>query len=390
MATRRRFLADGLKWTVGSQLAAGLAVPVLKLALGTGPFAAAQESQSAGVDAAKQYERMVSQAIEFFRTKAQAPDGSYSGAAGPGITALVATAILKHGRSADEPFIAKSLKYLETFIEADGGLNKAGSKYRNYETCLAILAFKEANKGGRYDALLKKADAFVKTEQWDEGEGKDKSDPNFGGAGYGSKSRPDLSNTSFLIEALKATGNSSDSEAIKRALVFISRCQNLESDKNTTPFAAKNPDGGFYYTPAAGGESFAGKTAEGGLRSYGSMTYAGLKSMIYAGVGPDDPRVKAAVKWIQMNYDVRSNPGMGEAGLYYYLHMFAKALDAVGQAQIVDDKGVKHDWKAEVRTELAKAQRDDGAWVNKTSRWMEGDANLVTAYALLALAYCKP
>ncbi len=390
MATRRRFLADGLKWTVGSQLAAGLAVPVLKLALGTVPFAAAQESQSAGVDAAKQYERMVSQAIEFFRTKAQAPDGSYSGAAGPGITALVATAILKHGRSADEPFIAKSLKYLETFIEADGGLNKAGSKYRNYETCLAILAFKEANKGGRYDALLKKADAFVKTEQWDEGEGKDKSDPNFGGAGYGSKSRPDLSNTSFLIEALKATGNSSDSEAIKRALVFISRCQNLESDKNTTPFAAKNPDGGFYYTPAAGGESFAGKTAEGGLRSYGSMTYAGLKSMIYAGVGPDDPRVKAAVKWIQMNYDVRSNPGMGEAGLYYYLHMFAKALDAVGQAQIVDDKGVKHDWKAEVRTELAKAQRDDGAWVNKTSRWMEGDANLVTAYALLALAYCKP
>jgi squalene-hopene/tetraprenyl-beta-curcumene cyclase len=390
MATRRRFLADGLKWTVGSQLAAGLAVPVLKLALGTVPFAAAQETQSAGVDAAKQYERMVSQAIEFFRTKAQAPDGSYSGAAGPGITALVATAILKHGRSADEPFIAKSLKYLETFIEADGGLNKAGSKYRNYETCLAILAFKEANKGGRYDALLKKADAFVKTEQWDEGEGKDKSDPNFGGAGYGSKSRPDLSNTSFLIEALKATGNSSDSEAIKRALVFISRCQNLESDKNTTPFAAKNPDGGFYYTPAAGGESFAGKTAEGGLRSYGSMTYAGLKSMIYAGVGPDDPRVKAAVKWIQMNYDVRSNPGMGEAGLYYYLHMFAKALDAVGQAQIVDDKGVKHDWKAEVRTELAKAQRDDGAWVNKTSRWMEGDANLVTAYALLALAYCKP
>jgi len=390
MATRRRFLADGLKWTVGTQLAAGLAVPLAELASGTGSSVAAQESQSAGVDAAKQYERMVSQAIEFFRTKAQAPDGSYSAAAGPGITALVATAILKHGRSADEPFIAKSLKYLETFIEADGGLNKAGSKYRNYETCLAILAFKEANKGGRYDALLKKADAFVKTEQWDEGEGKDKSDPNFGGAGYGSKSRPDLSNTSFLIEALKATGNNSDSEAIKRALVFVSRCQNLESDKNTTPFAAKNPDGGFYYTPAAGGESFAGKTAEGGLRSYGSMTYAGLKSMIYAGVGPDDPRVKAAVKWIQMNYDVRSNPGMGEAGLYYYLHMFAKALDAVGQAQIVDDKGVKHDWKSEVRTELAKAQRDDGAWVNKTSRWMEGDANLVTAYALLALAYCKP
>ncbi len=392
MASRRRFLTDSAKWSVAGSFAAGLGLSLVDIVSddfgsGSGVVLAAQ---AASADAAKQYEQMVSRAIDFFRTKAQAPDGSYSAAAGPGITALVATAILKHGRSADEPFIAKSLKYLEQFIEADGGLNKAGSKYRNYETCLAILAFKEANKGGRYDALLKKADAFVKSEQWDEGEGKDKSDPNFGGAGYGSKSRPDLSNTSFLIEALKATGNSADSEAIKRALVFVSRCQNLESDKNTTPFAAKNPDGGFYYTPAAGGESFAGKTAEGGLRSYGSMTYAGLKSMIYAGVGPEDPRVKAAVKWIQMNYDVRSNPGMGEAGLYYYLHMFAKALDAVGQPQIVDDKGVKHDWKAEVRAELAKGQRDDGAWVNKTARWMEGDANLVTAYALLALAYCKP
>ena len=60
------------------------------------------------------------------------------------------------------------------------------------------------------------------------------------------------------------------------------------------------------------------------------MTYAGLKSMIYAGVGADDPRVKAALKWIQQHYDLSSNPGMGQAGLYYYYHTFAKALDAAG------------------------------------------------------------
>ncbi|MFO0901891.1 MAG: prenyltransferase/squalene oxidase repeat-containing protein [Pirellulales bacterium] len=340
--------------------------------------------------AARQYEQMVTRGIEFLKTKGQAPDGSYSAMAGPGPTALAATAILKHGRSADDPAVAKSLKYLEQFIQDDGGLNKAGSKYRNYETCLAILAFKEANEGGRYDALLKKADAYVKSEQWDEGEGKDKSDFTYGGSGYGSKSRPDLSNTSFLIEALQATGNSADSEAMQRALLFVSRCQNLESEHNTTPFATKNPDGGFYYTPAAGGDSMAGKTDEGGLRSYGSMTYAGLKSMIYAGVGPDDPRVKAAVSWIRKNYDVRSNPGMGEVGLFYYYHMFAKALDAVGQPTFTDEKGIKHDWKAELRGELAKLQREDGAWVNKATRWMEGDANLVTSYALLTLAYCKP
>ena len=119
--------------------------------------------------------------------------------------------------------------------------------------------------------------------------------------------------------------------------------------------AAKNPDGGFYYTPAAGGESPAGKTPDGGLRSYGSMTYAGLKSMIYAGVGPDDPRVKAAVKWIQRHYDLSSNPGMGASGLYYYYHLFAKALDAAGMKEVVDADGTKHDWRRDLAGGTAQA-----------------------------------
>ena len=79
-----------------------------------------------------------------------------------------------------------------------------------------------------------------------------------------------------------------DDKAIQEALVFVSRCQNLESEHNTTEFAAKDPDGGFYYTPLAGKGPDAEKTVNGALPSYGSMTYSGLKSMIYAGVGPDD------------------------------------------------------------------------------------------------------
>ena len=82
-------------------------------------------------------------------------------------------------------------------------------------------------------------------------------------------------------------------------------------------------DGGFYYTIAAGGQSQAGNTPDGGLRSYGSMTYAGLKSMIYAGVSQDDPRVKAAYKWIQDHYTLDEIPGMGEQVLFYYYHTFA-------------------------------------------------------------------
>ena len=186
---------------------------------------------------------------------------------------------------------------------------------------------------------------------------------------------------------------------MKKALIFVSRCQNLESEHNASPFPAKNPDGGFYYTVAGEGNSQAGTTENGGLRSYGSMTYAGLKSMIFAGVGPDDPRVKAAVEWLSKHYSLEDNPGMGDAGLYYYYHTFAKALDALDQSEdgsasgrgfFTDNDGTNHDWRKELIAELAGRQQADGSWTNKNSRWMEGDPNLVTGYALLALSYCRP
>jgi squalene-hopene/tetraprenyl-beta-curcumene cyclase len=320
----------------------------------------------------------------------QAPDGSYSASVSPAVTAIVTTGILRAGRTPDDPLVQRSLKYLESFVQPDGGIYDPKGTNRNYETCIAIMCFAEANRDGRYKELLDRADRFVKGIQWDENEGHDRSSVNYGGAGYGSKNRPDLSNTSFLIEALRAAGNGPDDPAIQRALVFVSRCQNLETEHNTTAFAAKNPDGGFYYTPAAGGASMAGETPEGGLRSYGSMTYAGLKSMIFAGVGPEDPRVKAAFEWARKHYDLTSNPGMGQAGLYYYYHTFAKALDAMGLDTITDEQGIVHHWRRELLEELAKRQREDGAWVNPTSRWLEGDPNLVTGYALLALSYCRP
>jgi squalene-hopene/tetraprenyl-beta-curcumene cyclase len=120
------------------------------------------------------------------------------------------------------------------------------------------------------------------------------------------------------------------------------------------------------------------------------MTYSGFKSMIHAGLTKDDPRVKAAFTWIRKNYDVKSNPGMGTAGLFYYYHTFAKALDALGLDQIEDADGVKHDWRRELTEELARRQQPNGSWVNTNSRWMEGDPNLATSLALVAISYCKP
>jgi len=336
------------------------------------------------------YAQVVERAVRYLSLRGQAEDGSFSSQAGTGVTSLVTTALLRHGRSVDDPVVAKALKWLEGHVQPDGGIYMPGTFYRNYETCLAVLCFTEANRDGRYDKLIARAEAFIKNLQWGAGEESDPSNLSYGGAGYGRHKRPDLSNTSFFIDALKACGRGPDDEAIQRALVFVSRCQNLETEHNTTPFASKNPDGGFYYTCAAGGQSQAGETPAGGLRSYGSMTYAGLKSMIYAGVDQNDPRVKAAVEWIRKHYDLHTNPGMGDAGLFYYYHVFAKALDAIGVDVFEDAQGVKHDWRRELVEHLARLQRPDGSWINQNSRWLEGDANLVTGYALLALDYCRP
>jgi len=329
----------------------------------------------------------IQRGVEFLR-KTQAKDGSFSD--NVGITGIATAAMLRSGAKPEDPAVAKALQHLESLVHGDGGIYSEDSRYKNYETSIAMIAFKEANIDGRYDKLLAKAAEFAKKEQWDEGEDQNKDSLAYGGAGYGSHSRPDLSNTSFLIDALHAVGTSPDDPAIQRALIFVSRCQNLENKYNTTEFASKINDGGFYYTIAAGGESQAGKTPDGGLRSYGSMTYAGLKSMIYAGVSKDDPRVKAAYKWIQDHYSLDENPGMGEQGLYYYYHTFAKALAAMGEDHLVAADGKSHDWRAELSKHLADTQQNDGSWVNSNERWLENDPNLVTAYTLLALSYSKP
>src|SRR5690606_13895142 len=109
-----------------------------------------------------------------------------------------------------------------------------------------------------------------------------------------------------------------------------------------------------------------------------------------AGVDKEDQRVKAVVKWIGKNYDLKSHPGQGNAGLYYYYHTFAKALDAFGQEVIEDDQGARHNWRKDLTEELAGRQRDDGSWVNQNQQFFEGDANLCTSFALLALSYAKP
>ncbi len=365
--TRRRFLLESGSAVLGASALAALA--------GRPSFAADEPSAQA----------LMSKAVAFLKPR-QSEDGSWSSSRKePGITALVVAALLKSKQvTPDEPVVAKALGYLQPLVDPSGGVQ---APHANYTMAISLMAFQEANRDGRYDSLIKGGQGFLKEKQWDETEGKSPEDAFYGGAGYGgSNSRPDLSNTTFMIEALHDTGLPADDPALQKAVVFISRCQNLKSEFNDQPWADKVNDGGFVYTAANGGSSVAGEAPGGGLRSYGSMTYAGFKSLVYAGLTKDDPRVKAALDYIKKNYTVEENPGLGQMGLYYYYQAFGKAMAALGQDTFTDASGKEHDWRAELVAALAKRQHDDGSWVNDADRFMEGDPNLVTSYALMALA----
>ena len=358
------------------------AAPVLK---------AQPEAGVAKVNAAS-LEAAVKRGLAFMRDKGQAADGTFTLQAGPGITALAVTAALKNDRPLDDPIVAKGLKALEGFVKPDGGIYGDG-RLRNYETCVAIACFQAANKDGRYKQLLANADKFVRGLQYGADGSANKSDPWYGGVGYGGAERPDLSNTSYLVEALNSLDAGANDAAVQRALAFVARCQNLEGAGNDTKFAGLVKDGGFYYTIPK--DAIDPSTSEryapnGGLRSYGSMTYAGFKSMIYAGLTKDDPRTMAALEWIRKHYSVTENPGEKDAGLYYYYDTFAAAMAASGLHEIVDDKGVSHNWRNDLIAELARRQNADGSWTNANRQWFENDPNLSTAFALKALSYCKP
>ena len=299
--TRRTFLGRGLP-----------AMGLMTVLGGTG-----RSSAVAVADPAE----MIGKAVNFLRPK-QGRDGSWSGDREPGITALVVTALLRSGRVApDDPAVTRGLTFLERYVGPKGGLSEA--PHSVYTTSVALMAFQEASKGGRYDRVIKGGQDFLKSSQVGDSDGKSRDDASFGGVNYGGGTgRPDLSNTSFMMEALRDSGLPADDPALQRALIFVSRCQNLKSEFNDQPWAGKINDGGFVYNPGGGdggggrggrGKA-AAKAADAAIPSTAGMTYAGLKSMIYAGLTPDDPRVKAAVGYIKDHYTLDENPGQGQRG----------------------------------------------------------------------------
>lgn len=326
----------------------------------------------------------VEKGLQYLR-KSQKAEGYWSSPDFPGLSGLVIQAFVgalngKHGESA---VVQKGLKFIRESAKPDGGIYNRGMG--NYNTSIALATLVLAGETSDQRIIEAARKYLIGAQNKDSAQ-----ESGDGGFGYeagksGRMSRPDLDNTVFALEALAYYRETH--KAIERpgqidlnwkaAIDFVSRCQNLPGS-NPEKWASSDPaeKGGFTYTPVGDDK---------GTHSYGSMTYAGLLSLVYAEVGKDDTRVKAAVEWLSRHYSVDQNPGQGEQGLYYYYFVMAKGLNAAGIETLTKHDGSRIQWREELATKLLSLQKPDGSWASENGRWMEKDPTLVSSYVIIAL-----
>jgi squalene-hopene/tetraprenyl-beta-curcumene cyclase len=271
----------------------------------------------------------------------------------------------------DDPFVRRGIEYILEHVRPNGSIYKDHPP--SYNTVLAILAL-ESTKNPQYKDILKKAQNFVISLQSDEEEGYRPTDKYYGGIGYGGDERPDLANLQFAIEALKASGVPMDNPVWAKAIRFIERTQN-RSESNDQSWVKE--DGGFIYSPK--------KTFVPGHVSYGSMTFAGIKSLLFANVSKDDPRIKDAIEWVKKNWTLDENPNFGLKTLYFYYRTLSIALSTYGERIIKTEDGVEHDWYKELAAKIMILQSNDGYWINSVTDFWEGNKDLVSAHAIMAM-----
>jgi squalene-hopene/tetraprenyl-beta-curcumene cyclase len=317
---------------------------------------------------------------ESYLRQQQQPDGRWENH--PGITALVVTALLRQPgktKAAQMPVVTKALDSLVALAKPDGGIYE--NQIPHYITAVSVTALAAAGRP-QDKPVIDKARGYLVENMLDEGEGVAKSDFWYGGMGYGKTTRADgrradIISLEYTLQALKDAELPANNEAWQKALTFLQRTQN-NSEVNDQKWSAN--DGGFVYYP---GFSY---HEDGGTKSYGSVTYTGLMSYSWANVKKDDPRAKAALKWIAENYTVDENPGTGQKTVYYYYMVFAKALAAMGSNTITDSHGRSHNWREDLGRKLLALQHPEGYWVNdKDKAEMQDNKVLVTAFTMAAV-----
>ena len=350
----------------------------------------------------------------------QQTNGVWSSAQNPALTAMPAWALSASGREQDWKAIGKAVAFIKECAQPDGGIyvvvpGRRGGSYGTYNTAICMTALHYCDNVGS-TRLLQKAREYVATTQLTGLEG-----GNNGGFGYEAANSPraggaDLNNSAWVISAMALTQDVEERRPAgekradidwEAALGYVDRMQ-VKAD---APGSDPNDAGGFLYRlpdkgrngppstiPMADGKPPAGERPAGGppplggrpmLRSYGSITYSGLLSMLYARVGRDDPRIVSAVDYARRHWTLDENPGQGQQGIYFYYTIMARALALldVNELPPAEAGGAPIAWRDQLVEKVLSLQKPDGSWANDNNRWFENDSVLTTSYAVLTLEY---
>lgn len=327
--------------------------------------------------------------------------GHWSSPQWPALTGLSVWALSLSDSTRDSGSVRRGVDYILSTAHPDGSIfvkpseERRGGGLSNYNTAIAMV--------GLYLSGIEEARPYVlRARRFVAGAQHLGGDVYHGGFGYDAVTQrvyADLSNTFIAIEGMRLTQDiedfRTDGERVdfdrEAATEFVSSIQNRR-ESNPAEWVSDHPEdkGGFAYRPEDS-RGLVRQTADGkeAFRTFGSMTYAGMLSLIYADVDRNDPRIRSAFEWATRNWTVEENMPAGQEGYFYFINVLSKAMATYGQNVFQRENGEDVNWRVDIINELVRRQRIDengnGFWLNDDNRYWEGDPVLVTAYALIAL-----
>lgn len=324
----------------------------------------------------------------------QKENGAWSDDNFPALTALALRAFAQSTHPDKAAIIAKARGFVLSCVQTNGGIyrnvpGRKGGGLSNYNTAICMTALHALHDPSLTPVILNARRFLAGSQHFGD-------DVYAGGFGYDrntGRAYTDLLNTYYAAEAMKRTADAEDRRPAEQARADINWAETVKfvERMQNPPESGDEDAGGFTYNPTdpkAGATTNAqGKVV---LRSYGSITYAGLLALIYADVSRDDVRVRSALDWATKHWSLEENPGMGQDGLYFFYEILANCLNAARVDRIPLKSGADVDWRAELARKLVKLQQVEpksgrGFWVNSSGSYWENNPELVTCYALLAL-----
>ena len=251
-------------------------------------------------------------------------DGSWKegGHARPGETALIAYTLLKSGLSPRHQAVQRVMAHLEG-VHPDA----------TYDTALLILALEAFDAQANQDRIGELVEQLL---EWKSS------------SGWGYPVGGDLSNTQYAALGLWA-GARAGAVIPERAWYELI----------TTMQRYRGRGGAFSYRPddkrhVRGSMVAAGVAVLAICRDGLGLTAKGKSARRYKALMAD---VEAGLEWLDRNWSVSENPGIGRAHLAYYLYGLERAGALVPTGSIGD-----HDWYQEGARFLLEHQTAEGDW----------------------------